>query len=282
MPVIALAGCSGSPGVTTSALALLLSWPLTPGRRIVLAEADPDGGAVLFGILQGTLGDQYGMRNLSVAARRSDLRATFWRQLVDMTDDRQSKQPAQDRLVVPGFTDPAQAAGMAPAWEQLAELFTDIESDEQHPHDVLVDLGRRGAFGPSSVLAQRADLVLVVARSTMRGVQAARSRLEALRSQFGELGVLLVDEGPYSASEVERELNSPVLVTLPYRPQLAKVLSDGAEQPRHFVRSDLMRAANVAATPLVQQSAMRRSRVAPPRTALGHADPVPEVHSGAR
>lgn len=31
MAVIALAGCSGAPGVTTSALALLLSWPLDPG-----------------------------------------------------------------------------------------------------------------------------------------------------------------------------------------------------------------------------------------------------------
>ncbi|GDY49430.1 hypothetical protein SVIO_000530 [Streptomyces violaceusniger] len=60
MPVIALAGSSGSPGVTTTALALLLSWPLEPGRRVVLAECDPDGGSVLYGLLQGSLGDRWG------------------------------------------------------------------------------------------------------------------------------------------------------------------------------------------------------------------------------
>ncbi|MFF4699919.1 hypothetical protein [Streptomyces chattanoogensis] len=261
MPVFALAGSSGSPGVTTSAVALLLSWPLAQGRRMVLAECDPDGGAVLYGMLQGALGDRYGMRNLSVAARHGNLEEAFWRQLVDLTDDGQHDEPPQNRLLLPGFTDPAQAAGMAPAWEQLAGLFTRIERER---HDVLVDLGRRGAFGPGNVLAQRADLLLVVARSTMRGVQAAQSRLEALRGQFGELGVLLVDEGPYSASEVERALHAPVVVTLPFRPQLARVLSDGAEEPRQFTRSDLMRAAHVASTPMLQRAAMRRSRLAAP------------------
>ena len=80
MAVIALAGCSGAPGVTTSALALLLSWPLQAGRRMILAECDPDGGAVLHGLLQGTLGDRYGLRNLSVAARKGEFSEAFWRQ----------------------------------------------------------------------------------------------------------------------------------------------------------------------------------------------------------
>ncbi|MFF7415683.1 hypothetical protein [Streptomyces lydicus] len=247
--------------MTTSALALLLSWPLAPGRRVVMVECDPDGGAVLFGMLQGALGDQYGLRNLSVAARRGDLEETFWRQLIDVTDDGRP-DPLQDRLVLPGLLAPEQAAGMAPAWEQLAQLCRRIEQDAQQPHDVLLDLGRRGAFGASSVLARTADVLLVVARSTLRGVRAAQSRLEALRGQFGELGVLLVEEGPYRAAEVERALNAPVVAALPYRPQQAVVLSDGAPQPRQFERSELMRAGRVAATPVLQRAAMRRTRLA--------------------
>ncbi|MGW7641746.1 hypothetical protein [Streptomyces decoyicus] len=250
--------------MTTSALALLLSWPLAPGRRVVMVECDPDGGAVLYGMLQGALGDQYGLRNLSVAARRGDLEGTFWRQLIDVSDDGQRREAPQDRLVLPGLLAPEQAAGMAPAWEQLATLCRRIEQDAQQPHDVLVDLGRRGAFGPSNVLARSADVLLVVARSTLRGVHAARSRLEALWGQFGELGVLLVEEGPYRPAEVERALNAPVVATLPYRPQQAAVLSDGAPQPRQFERSDLMRAGRVAATPLLQRAAMRRTRLAGP------------------
>ncbi|MEU5305472.1 hypothetical protein ACH4YO_38025 [Streptomyces noursei] len=255
MPVIALAGCSGSPGVTTSSLALLLSWPLMQGRRMVLAECDPDGGSVLYGMLQGSLGDEYGMRHLSVAARRGDFEDTFWRQLIVMDE------VSQDRLILPGLTDPAQAAAMAPAWARLAALFGRIEQEAQH--DVLVDLGRRGAFGPSGVLAQQADLLVVVARSTLRGVQAARSRLEALREQFGELGVLLVGSGPYGTREVERALRTPVVARLPYQPELARVLSDGAPAPRTFARSALMRAANGASTPLLQRAMLRRSRLAP-------------------
>lgn len=261
MTVIALAGCNGSPGVTTSALALLLSWPLVPGRGMVMVECDPDGGAVLFGALQGALGDRYGLRNLSVAARRGDFEETFWRQLIDMSDDGTHTPSPQNRRVLPGLVDPEQAAGMAPAWEQLAQLSARLPHDAPDPHDVLLDLGRRGAFGPSSVLARAADVLLVVARSTMRGVQAAHSRLEALRGEFGELGVLLIEEGPYRRAEVERAVNAPVVATLPYRPQLAAVLSDGAPQPRQFARSDLMRAAQVASTPLTQRAVLRRARL---------------------
>ncbi|MGR3938463.1 hypothetical protein [Streptomyces sp. BRA346] len=263
MAVIALAGGTGAPGVTTTALGLLLSWPLDPGRRVVLAECDPDGGSVLYGLLQGTLSDRYGLKNLSVAARKGELPEAFWRQLVDMTDDGRTEQPTGDRLVLPGITDPAQAAALAPAWEPLADLFAGIERHPQFPHDVLIDLGRNGASGPSAVLAQRADLLVMVARSTMRGIQAVQMRIETLQERVGEIGLLLVEEGPYSAGEVQRLLKVPVVATLPHRPALARVLSDGVEQPRSFARSELMRAVAGATTPLRQRVALRRARLAP-------------------
>ncbi|MGW7362937.1 hypothetical protein ACWGI8_05775 [Streptomyces sp. NPDC054841] len=263
MAVIALAGCSGAPGVTTSALALLLMWPIEAGRRMILAECDPDGGAVLHGLLQGTLGDRYGLRNLSVAARKGELKDAFWRQLVDLSSEDGKQESPRDRLLLPGVTDPAQAAGLGPVWEPLADMFRGIDALPADGHDVLIDLGRSGAFGPSAVLAQRADALIVVVRNTLRCLQAAQARIEALEERVGNIGLLMVDEGPYPAGEVQRVLRVPVVATLPYAPKEARVLSDGAEQPRHFTRSALMKAARTASTVLVQRAVLRRSWLAP-------------------
>ncbi|MFD8001148.1 hypothetical protein [Streptomyces mirabilis] len=267
MSVIALAGCSGAPGVTTTALALLLTWPLEPGRKVILAECDPDGGAVLHGLLQGTLGDRYGLRNLSVAARKGELQEAFWRQLIDLSSEDSKTESPRDRLLLPGLTDPAQAAGLGPVWEPLADMLAGIDALPVHGHDVLIDLGRSGAFGPSSVvLAQRADAVVVVVRNTLRCLQAAQPRVEALEERAGDVGLVVINEGPYPAGEVQRVLGVPVVATLPYAPKEARVLSDGAEQPRQFTRSALMKAARTTSALLVQRGAARRARLAP-RTA---------------
>jgi hypothetical protein len=187
MAVIALAGCSGAPGVTTSALALLLSWPLEPGRRMILAECDPDGSAVLHGLLQGTLGDRYGLRNLSVAARQGDLGDAFWRQLIDLGSDEGKQESPHDRLLLPGVTDPSQAASLSSVWKALGVIFRGIEVE--HGHDVLIDLGRRGAFGPSGVLADQADAVFVVVRNTLRSVSCGRGAARAAGAGGGDLAV---------------------------------------------------------------------------------------------
>jgi hypothetical protein len=253
--------------VTTTALALLLTWPLEPGRKVILAECDPDGGAVLHGLLQGTLGDRYGLRNLSVAARKGELQEAFWRQLIDLSSEDSKTESPRDRLLLPGLTDPAQAAGLGPVWEPLADMLTGIDALPVHGHDVLIDLGRSGAFGPSSVvLAQRADAVVVVVRNTLRCLQAAQPRVEALEERAGDVGLIVINEGPYPAGEVQRVLGVPVVATLPYAPKEARVLSDGAEQARHFTRSALMKAARTTSALLVQRAAARRARLAP-RTA---------------
>ncbi|MFI1508200.1 hypothetical protein [Streptomyces sp. NPDC020597] len=261
MAVIALAGCSGAPGVTTSALALLLSWPLERGRRMILAECDPDGSAVLHGLLQGTLGDRYGLRNLSVAARQGDLGDAFWRQLIDLSSDDGKGTASHDRLLLPGISDPAQAASLGSVWKALGVIFRGIAAE--HDHDVLIDLGRRGAFGPCGVLAEQADSVFVVVRNTLRCLQAAESRVRALQERVGDVSVLMINEGPYPAGEVQRVLQVPVVATLPYARNDAQVLSDGAEQPRHFIKSPLMKAARTVGALLVQHAAVRQARLDP-------------------
>ncbi|GAA0611670.1 hypothetical protein [Streptomyces crystallinus] len=261
MAVIALAGCSGAPGVTTSALALLLSWPLQAERKMILAECDPDGGAVLHGLLQGTLGDRYGLRNLSVAARKGEFSDAFWRQLIDLRGDDGAQQALRDRLLLPGITDASQAARLGSVWKILMQMFRGIEAESGH--DVLIDLGRRGAYGPSAVMVEQADAVFVVVRNTLRCLQAAEGRVRALEESVGDVGVLMINEGPYPAGEVQRVLQVPVIATLPFAPKDARVLSDGVEQPRHFTRSPLMKAAQRSSALLAQYAARRRMRLDP-------------------
>ncbi|MET8546811.1 hypothetical protein ABZW03_40300 [Kitasatospora sp. NPDC004799] len=263
MAVIAVVGGPGAPGATTTALALLLSWPLPPGRRILLVEADPDGGAVLAGALEGRVEAVYGLRNLAVADRRGLLAQTIWEQLIDL-----SPEGNAERLLLPGLTDPTQAPGLAYTWEPLAELLHGVE---QQGYDVIVDLGRSGATGHSAVLARRADVVVATVRTTLRGLSSVRPRLAALAEDLASagtgadaLGLLLVAEGPYTRAEVSRELGLPVLGVLPHAARTAKVLSDGGDTTdRRFIRSELMRTARSAADEVQLLIRRRRQRLAP-------------------
>jgi hypothetical protein len=265
MAVIGLVGLPGSPGVTTTGLAIQRAWPVEEDRRVLFAECDPDGGAVLAGALQGSLGADVGLRNLAVSLRgEQTLQEAFWRQLVRLSDDERASDGRH--VLLPGLSMHTQAASLAPEWAQLAELFVGIDRMPQHAHDVLLDLGRNGAFGPSRVLAQRCDLVLLVVRGTLRSMSAAKGRIEVLKQVLQSdqsrpapaLGLLLVSEGSYGRREVEQELQTPVVASLPFRPSEAAVLSDGAPERGKFAKSALMKAAADAVTPVRQHVASRR------------------------
>ncbi|MFJ1792589.1 hypothetical protein [Kitasatospora griseola] len=263
MTVVAVLGGPGAPGATSSALALLLSWPLRPGRRVLLVECDPDGGAILAGALEGRVDAVYGLRNLAVADRRGLLAQALWEQLLDV-----SPQGNGERLLLPGLTDPAQAPGLAYTWEPLVEALRALDPEG---YDVILDLGRSGANGPMAVLARRSDVVAATVRTTLRGLSAARPRLAALREDLDthgtgadSLGLLLVAEGPYPDHEVSRQFQLPVLGTLAHAPRTARVLSDGGDTTdRRFIRSELMRTARTAADRIQHHAEGRRRRLGP-------------------
>ncbi|MFE9425473.1 hypothetical protein ACFYNO_21185 [Kitasatospora sp. NPDC006697] len=272
MAVIALTGGPGAPGTTTSALALLLAWPLAGGRRVLLVECDPDGGAALAGALQGRVDGSHGLRNLAVADRRGILAEALWEQLIDL-----SPGGTGDRLLLPGLTDPAQAAGLAYTWEPLIETLRGLHD---LGYDVLLDLGRSGALGAGAVLARRADCVAATVRTTLRGLSTARPRVAALREDLAAagtgadgLGLLLITEGPYPPGDVTRELGLPLLGTLPYASRTARVLSDGGDSTdRRFIRSELLRAARTVADRVLTVARQRHDRLTPVQV----AEPVPE------
>lgn len=74
MAVVTLCSASGSPGVTTTALGLALSW----SRPVLLLEADPTGGsAILAGYLKGARTPPDSLIDLALAHRAGSLAAAL-------------------------------------------------------------------------------------------------------------------------------------------------------------------------------------------------------------
>jgi MinD-like ATPase involved in chromosome partitioning or flagellar assembly len=261
MAVIALVSAKGSPGVTTAALALTLTWP----GRCVLAECDPAGGSVQAGYLAGALPADRGIRELAVAELRGeDLRERWWGQLVDL------QHPHLRRLLLPGITDPVQSGALRPVWDRFAEFFAELEHG-QPGFDVIVDCGRLAAPNPPWPLLHHADAVLLVMPPSLPGMSAAVPNLRTLRTQLVEhgagaasVGLLVTGPGDQPVRTITQQLHNPVVATLPDDPRTARVLCHGGEVR---MNSPLMRAAAAAHPRLVAHVQSRRAATRPARAA---------------
>lgn len=245
MTLIALCSAKGSPGVTTAALALTLTWP----GRCVLAEADPAGGSVLAGYLAGQLPADRGIGELAVTALRGhDLHQAWWGQLVDLQD------PHRQRLLLPGITDPAQSGALQPTWGRLAQLFTELEhggEGEDAGFDVIVDCGRLTTPNPPRPLLSAAALVLLVLSASLPQVAAAVPVVRGLRRYLvdqpgvgaGGLGLLLTGAGDQPPRVIAEQLQTPVVASLPADARTARALTHGGSARLSW---PLMRAAAAA------------------------------------
>ncbi|MFF8610942.1 MinD/ParA family protein [Streptomyces sp. NPDC015346] len=270
MPVTALVSAK-SCGVTTSALALTLA----SKRPSLLAECDPAGGTIRAGFLQGEVGAGCGLYHLAAAERTGPdaLAQAFASHLWPMDD-------AGHRKLLPGLTDPGQAAALGRTWPALSEVMHVLA--EEAGYDVFVDAGRlaleSGRLHPTltpAPLLHKADLVLLVVRGTEQSLTLARHVIDPLRAELAEhgsgpdaLGLLLIEDGPYRAHQVTEALKAPVLAGLPYDPATAAYFSVGGRPPRGYGRSPLLRHARTA-TEQFEAAASRRSiqQQYPPRSA---------------
>jgi hypothetical protein len=223
MALIALASAKGSPGVTTAALALALTWT----NPVVIAECDPSGGSVLPGFLRGQLGSDRGLMPLAAAELRSErLSVDFWRHLVDFDP------PGQQRLLLPGISEPAQAGSLAPIWGRLATFFTGLEM--RHNYDVIADCGRLTTVHPPTPVLHAADVVLLAVRPELPSIAAGAAALRTLRVSLAEhgsgadtLGLLIIGAGTYSGVEIGKQLGVPVVLDLPADDRSARALTLG-------------------------------------------------------
>lgn len=226
MSVIVLTSASGSPGATTTALGLALTWH----RPCLLVDADPTGGsAIAAGYLRGSVAPPESMIELALAQQEgTGLLETLAQVSVEL--------PGSPMRFVPGTRSHEQARSLLGLWEPLAGALAALDETGQ---DVVVDAGRLGLFGSPEPLIDAADLTLLVTRTDLVALSGARSWAETLRDRFdragasASLGVLLVGEGaPFRAREVSRVLSVPVVAQVAWDPENAAVLSHGAPPPR--------------------------------------------------
>ena len=248
MAILILTSAGGSPGVTTLALGLALTWP----RTVLLADCDPGAHqAVLAGYLHGQTSSGKGLLRVAEAHRdRRPLREVVIDQCLSLTGE-----DGDRRLFLPGFTRPGSAAHFGAVWEDLADTFDRLGDVEL---DVIVDAGRIGPTGLPVPLVERSALTALVLGSTLRAVMSARVHLPTLtdhsrlssssRSQFG---LIVVGEGqPYGRGEISKALGVPVVAGVARDTQAAAYLSDGAARPRRFDSSPLVRSLRGAASGL--------------------------------
>jgi hypothetical protein len=234
MALYCLVSPGGSPGATTTALTLALTWPV----EVVLAECDPAGRRVLPGFLAERLDGSPGPGLLGLAMAINTDAVNRDARVEDYTIPLTGQGRA---WLLHGIRDPRHARQLGRLWEPLAETFT------ASGVDVIADVGRIGGADTPLALLTRADLVVMVLHRSLAQVDAAQPRLDALLGMLnGHVPVVLclIEEGPYSAAEVQKALfDLPVLADLPHAVADARVLSDGAQPRLAFRTSLLMRAA---------------------------------------
>lgn len=243
MALIVLTSAAGSPGVTTAAVGLTLLWR----RPTMLVDADPAAGqSVLAGYLRGQIATAKGLQRVAEAHRDG-------RPLAEMVSDETvplTDQEPPDRRLLPGFARPAAAGLFGPVWPDLMDALVGYGTVGV---DVVIDAGRIPPTGLPKPLLERADLVLLLTRTSLRAVAAVRNHAELLIEQTrvgdtSNVGLALVGEGqPYGRREIAQLLGLSVITAFADDPSSAAVFSDGARRQRRFDRAALPRSLRRAA-----------------------------------
>lgn len=167
MSLVALAADKGSPGVTTTAVALGALWP----RRAVVAELDPSGGDLALRLRApggAALQPSRGLVSYAAAVRRGSAPL------------REHTQQVQGGLeVLLGLETAEQAAGLTGLWSGVAGGFRRVQGA-----DVLADCGRLGPGSPALDVLRRADLVLLLTKPSLGAVVHLRDRLSVLAEEL--------------------------------------------------------------------------------------------------
>jgi hypothetical protein len=228
MTIVALGSVKGSPGVTTTVLALAAVWPTS--RGLVVAELDPDGGVLA---VRRELGLEPGLVTLATTLRRGG----------DATAHTQPLGANVRAIVAPPSAEQTLVAlGVAGdrLWRALDTLGDDL----------LVDCGRLTTTSPVIPIARRAATTFVVARPRLEDVALLRERIPALRRQRVDPRVLLVGHGRFHPDEVAAAVETPVAAVIPVDRRSADAL-DSRTTGRLTSRAPLLRCARQISATLV-------------------------------
>jgi MinD-like ATPase involved in chromosome partitioning or flagellar assembly len=270
MPLIALGSVKGSPGVTTTCLALAAAWPAQ--RRLVI-EADPAGGDL--GPWLG-LPPAPGLTGLATAARHSHSSEVAWQHACEL--------PGGLSLVIA-------PAGAEQAGACLAALAGDgspvFASLAAGPDTVIADCGRLDPGSPAVPIAAQADITLLLVRPRVSELSHLALRIDGLSRAGARLALLLAldtgrgpAEATYPAADIAATLNIAVQASVPADPRGAAGLVACRGQARKIRRAPLARAAASLAAVLATRPVPQPSRAAVPGPSRDRAHPPAEVAAG--
>jgi MinD-like ATPase involved in chromosome partitioning or flagellar assembly len=230
--LLVLLSAKGSPGVTTTALALAatagVEGQATRPGSVLLVEADPAGGDLECWC--GPRGEPGLLRAVTDVRERSD-------------GDRLRSHAVQ---VVPGvdaILAPTTEVSAGAAWRSSTDGFAEALADLAGV--VIVDGGRWLASPPAVLerLVVAADVVGVVCRPTLASVEHARSLVSTMQTTARHVVAVVVGGNrPYGPQEIASALHAQVAGVLPWDPRgLAALVEQGAG--RSWLRSPLATAA---------------------------------------
>ena len=222
MTLLCIGSVKGSPGVTLTSLLTAAAWPTAKGRRKLLVEADPDGGALA---LRYQIPTRPGLLSLAAATGNTLSRDGIW-------DHAQSLPGGLPVVVAPSSPEQASVA--------LRSVGADLgDWLSASPIDVLADVGRISANAPTRRFLAAADAVLVVARPVADQLQPAAYRMAGLARSV-QVGWVLIGDRPYSPEDVAAAFHFPVVAVIPFDERTATRISDGVN-PHKLRRSPLLR-----------------------------------------
>jgi MinD-like ATPase involved in chromosome partitioning or flagellar assembly len=222
---IAVFSVKGSPGATTTALALVAAITARDARSALLIEADSDGGDLA--PLLGRPIDP-GMASLAAASRHEATRLEIERHL-------QPLPAGGDALL--GSTDPVE---MAANLTTLAAGLSDVARSVGH--ETVLDAGRLSSTSAACGLVERADIAMLCLRESVPAIEAVAARREWLTALTGgRLGLVLLGDSYYGDVEITRATGLPVLGRLPLDGRAVPPLHGGPGLSP--TRSHLVRAA---------------------------------------
>lgn len=170
MVVVTLISASGSPGVTSTALAMAVCWP----RPVVLVEADPTGGSsVLAGFFRGEVASSRGLIDLALAHRSGVLADAVATNVIAIQ--------GSTAMLLAGVRNHAQSRSLVDVWEPLLAVLRGLEGTGQ---DVIVDAGRLGMTNSPDALIYGSDLTLLTTRTNLPSLAGARSWANSLHDAF--------------------------------------------------------------------------------------------------
>ncbi|MEV6758394.1 hypothetical protein [Streptomyces sp. NPDC051214] len=219
-------------------------------------EAAAKQASIRSGYRQGAWGGEVGLWHLAQAHLQNQLAEAFEAHL-------RALDAEGNRLLLPGLTDPTQAAALAGTWEPLSLL---LQAMDQHAgYDVVVDAGQVVVDGGGlhaglfpAVLARRADVVLLVVRNSLTSVaqtlpvaRVLQGELERHGSGADALRLLVIQELPTSAGglrtdAIARRFAVPVVDMLPWDTAAGPLFTHGSPRPPKLTKLPLIKQARKA------------------------------------